>query len=168
MNGTIHNAHTAIYHSPALHARNIDSKENQGLHAGAILGIVLAIIVGITLLLLMMGWAVRSHRAAYANSGNTRARTRRHVSPSHLEAGGNIQYPARSYGGSREKTPKFPGPRNGYASAKSSVRSSAPSKAYTPSHASRGRGPYADDTPFSAVPTMEARSQAGSSRRGSS
>jgi hypothetical protein len=62
----------------ALHSRNIDSRENQGMHTTAIIGVIAAVIVGCLLVAALIGWAVKSNRAAFEASGGRRGHVIRH------------------------------------------------------------------------------------------
>lgn len=184
LNGTntTHPLPTGIAPSPAfatLYARNIDSRDSQGLSAAAITGIIVAIIAAIVFFSLVVSWAIKSHRIAYEASGRRRCQTRSrhngHSGNGHSQRGaetstcpqapgafmgagsqasGSLRSPPRAYSGGRGTGPRFPGPRNGYVSA-------APSGSTAPPGS---RGPYADGSAHSAEPVMEQRGVGRSAR----
>lgn len=148
----------------------------------AIAGIIIGVALGLIACGLIIIWAIKSHRAAFAASGGRRGEVRRANgggggrarTPADMEKGfsnpvrqayggnpaGMTIPPSQSYGHSRTKV-QFPGPKNGFVpphntSRPGGGRSSGPA-------CQGGRGPYADDSPYAATATMEPR---GSGRQG--
>jgi hypothetical protein len=162
----------------ALHSRNIDPREYQGIHTAGILGVIAAVIVGCLLVAAIIGWAVKSNRAAFEASGGRRGHVVRHGNgekvpvPSNVYQGdAGLNAPPRSYGGGRNGV-AFPGPRNGFAPRSGASNRSAPRSAprsggskHSAANRTQAKGPYADASPFSAVPTFEARGAQGNNSR---
>jgi hypothetical protein len=149
---------TSLYAGPssthdfALLARNLDSRQSQGTHTMIIVGIIFAVALGCLCVAAIIGWSVKSNRAAFAKSGGNRGRVVRHGNAGSSEkdyasyqGDGGLDAPPKS---ARSNGPRFP------------VRSQ-------PHHSARSnqeRGPYQDSSPFSAVPTFESRGDQGRGR----
>lgn len=147
-------------YSFTLHARDIDSRENQGLSTMAIVGIIAAVIIGVLCVAAIIGWAHKSNRAAFAASSGRRGQVRRGKGSSghaDLEKGtygpslkhaysgnaGGMPVPSRSYDRSKTRFPVNTSRSTGGRSAR-------------PAHG-QGQGPYGDDSPYSSTPSMEPR-----------
>lgn len=146
------NSSTASPTQFTLHARSTDSTESQGLSRGAIIAIV-AIIVAIGLILCLATTCL-NHRSKTTHTKTHHRHAHRHhtngakgpaVPLQNYRSGAGLSAPPRSHGG-RARAPQFPGPRNGFT----------PGGRYLRGNPGPAKGPYADSTPFSAVPTWAA------------
>jgi hypothetical protein len=95
---------TSLYAGPssthdfALLARNLDSRQSQGTHTMIIVGIIFAVALGCLCVAAIIGWSVKSNRAAFAKSMRvTRATAASTPLPKVREATALVSLSARSH-----------------------------------------------------------------------
>lgn len=152
INGT--NA-TSVFSGPStqLFARNIDDRQSQNSHTMAIVGFILGVIAGLLLCAALMGWAKKSN--IKADKARKAALARRAARLGNGYGGGFSEKGAYQGDGGLDAPPR--------TACSHGTRFPVRSQPGHPGRSNQSRGPYADESPFSAVAGFE---EGGSQGRG--
>jgi len=154
-NSTAFSAGPTSTHGSLLLARNIDDRGSQGTHTMVTVGIIFGVALGCLCVAAIIGWAVRSNKAAFAKSGGNRGRIVRH---------GNGGLSEKGYAETRRDAYQGDGGLNAPPRSANGPRFSVRSQPHHSARSNQGRGPYQDATPFSATPSFESRGDQGRGR----